>query len=152
MRQRFQRTSCGGLPGHVTPGNFFALHHHAALCGFNHIEKEKQMLNEKHECIAAIVKGCSYTSAWRKALIARWPDDPRNARAAVALDKLAEDAESLTDGQWSELQPYYSWASEAWRNGLNQTTRQAGFHFRGELSVFVKALLENLKLSSRVAA
>jgi hypothetical protein len=112
----------------------------------------KMILNDKEDCIESITKSLEHTSTWRKALIRRWPDDARNARAAKTLDRLAEDAESLTDDHWLKLQPYYSWASETWRNGLNQTARQVGFHHRaGDIEFFIKALLQNLSLSGIAA-
>ena len=90
---------------------------------------------------------------WRKAMTIRWPDDPRNVRASKLLDQLALDAADLTDTQWAMLQPYYGWTSETWRNCLNETGRQIGFFHRADnLSHFVKALVQNLSLSSGIAA
>jgi hypothetical protein len=116
-------------------------------------QKMKMKLNDKEDCIESIIKALERTSAWRKALTIRYPDDRRNGRAAKALDNLSREATKLTDEQWSELQTHYGWASEPWRNGLNQAVRQIGFHHRcGDLAVFVKVLLESLAISSRVAA
>ena len=112
----------------------------------------KMIMNDKADCIESITKSLEHTSAWRKTLIRRWPDDARNARAAKTLDRLAEGAESLTDDHWLKLQPYYSWASETWRNGVNQTARQVGFHHRaGDIEYFIKALLQNLSMSGVAA-
>lgn len=109
--------------------------------------------NDKNDCIDSMIKGCQRTSAWRKTLTVRFPDDPRNARAARALDNISREATKLTDEQWSEIKQYYGWASETWQNGLNQATRQIGFHHRaGDLAFFVKARLENLAISARVTA
>lgn len=109
--------------------------------------------NDRSDCIDSTIKVCQRTSAWRKALTIRYPEDPRNARAARALDNLSREAAKLTDDQWAEIKRYYGWASEAWQNGLNQTTRQIGFHHRcGDLATFVKVLLETLAISSRTAA
>lgn len=111
------------------------------------------MLNDKDDCIETIIKALDRASAWRKTLTARWPDDPRNGRAARALDNLSKEAPKLTDEQWSELQTHYGWASENWRNGLNQAARQVGFHHRcGDFAIFVKVLLDNFAISSRVSA
>ena len=111
--------------------------------------------DNKQDCIESISKALRRTSAWRRSLIVRWPDDLRNKRAADRLDKLAEDVASLTDAQWVELQPYHGsgWEALAWRDGLNLTARQVGFHFRaGDLDFFVRALIQNLSISSSVAA
>jgi hypothetical protein len=109
--------------------------------------------NDKNDCIDSMIKGCQRAAAWRKSLTVRFPDDPRNGRAARALDNISTEAAKLTDEQWLELKPYYGWAKETWQNGLNQATRQIGFHHRaGDLAAFVKALLDNLAISARVTA
>ncbi|MCK1459601.1 hypothetical protein IVB34_14690 [Bradyrhizobium sp. 2] len=111
------------------------------------------MLNDKNDCIESIAKTLERTSAWRKSLTARWPDDPRNARASTWLDQLAADVVDMSDAQWEDLKPYYSWASESWRNGLNQSTKQIGFYHRsGDLAFFIEALVRNLSPLSSVAA
>lgn len=111
------------------------------------------LLNTKNDCIDSIRNIARSTSAWRKSLTVRWPDDPRNAQAVTLLDQLAANAVNLTDEQWAALQPHFNWASESWRDGLNQTGRQVGFHNRnGELDYFIRALVQNLSLSQSVAA
>jgi hypothetical protein len=111
------------------------------------------MLNEKNDCIESIHSVLDRTSTWRKSLTVRWPDDPRNARAAARLDQLAADAANLTDEQWADLKSHYNWASTVWRDTLNQTARQVGFHHRsGDLDYFIKALAHNLSVSKSVAA
>ena len=106
------------------------------------------MLNQKQDCIESLTGRLKSTSAWRKATSARFPDDTRNVKAAKTLDRLAAEAINLTDAQFLELSPYFGWASEAWRNGLNQTSRQIGFfHRAGDLDVFVKILIQNLSAS-----
>lgn len=110
-------------------------------------------LNEKNDCVDSIRNAARSTSAWRNSLTVRWPDDPRNARAAAWLDQLAADVVNMTDAQWEDLKPYYSWASEIWRNGLNQSTKQVGFYHRsGDLAFFIEALVQNLPPLSSVAA
>jgi hypothetical protein len=90
----------------------------------------KMIMNDKQDCIESIARVLERTSAWRKAISVNFPDDPRNMRAAKTLDQLATDVTNLTDQQWLELKPHFSWASEAWRNGLSQAARQVGFHHR----------------------
>jgi hypothetical protein len=111
------------------------------------------LLNEKNDCVDSIRTICRSTSLWRKCLTVRWPDDPRNARASTLLDQLVGDVAKLSDEQWSALKHPYHWASEGWRDSLNQTARQVGFHHRnGDLDCFIKALLQNLSVSKSVAA
>ncbi len=110
------------------------------------------MINDKNECIESITKALEKTAAWRKLLTARWPNDPRNARANSLLCGLAAEAVNLTDAQWSELEKQYNWASETWITALNQATRQVGFYHRnGDLASFITALVNSLH-SSSVAA
>jgi hypothetical protein len=110
--------------------------------------KQKTKMNDKQDCIESLTGGLKSTSAWRKVTSARFPDDTRNVKAAKILDRLAVEAINLTDTQWIELSTYFGWASEAWRNGLNQTSRQIGFfHRTGDLDVFIKILIQNLSAS-----
>ena len=62
-------------------------------------------LNDKQDCIDSIAKVLERTAAWRKAIAVNFPDDPRNMRAAETLEKLAVDANNLSDEQWSDLIP-----------------------------------------------
>jgi hypothetical protein len=115
-------------------------------------ETEKMIL-EKQDCIASIAEALNRTSVWRKSLVVKFADDPRNASAAATLDKLAENTSRLTDEQWSELKPYFGgWASENWRKGLSQAARQVGFHHKArDLTAFVKSLVGVLSLPSVAA-
>lgn len=108
--------------------------------------------NDKFDCVDSIIKALERTSAWRKALTIRFPEDSRNGRAARALDNLSREAAKLTDEQWCELQKHYGWASETWSTALNNSVRSVGFHNRcGDLAAFVRVLLENLSITTRVA-
>jgi hypothetical protein len=116
------------------------------------IQKMK-MINDKNDCIDSIIKMLERTGAWRKAITAKFPNDPRNKKAADTLDKLADEVVGMTDEQWESLSTYYSWTSENWRNALSHTARGVGFHYRaGDLKFFVSALIQQLSLSSSVAA
>ena len=55
-------------------------------------QKMKMILSTKEDCVANITRALERTSLWRKAMTVRWPDDPRNMRAAQKLDQLALDA------------------------------------------------------------
>jgi hypothetical protein len=107
----------------------------------------KMISNDKHDCIESIVRVLERTSAWRKAITVNFPNDSRNMRAVETLDKLAIDAAGMTNEQWSDLRPYFGWASMPWRDGLSQAARQVGFHHRAkDLNSFVSALVQQLSL------
>jgi hypothetical protein len=57
-----------------------------AIRNQNMIENE----NEKIDCIDALNFGLNRTAQWRQKMATRYPPDPRNARAADCLAKLAE--------------------------------------------------------------
>jgi hypothetical protein len=111
------------------------------------------MILDKQDCIASIAEALNRTSVWRKSLVAKFADDPRNVLAAATLDKLAINISELTDEQWLELKPYFGgWASESWRKGLSQAARQVGFHHKArDLKAFVNSLIVVMALP-RVAA
>jgi hypothetical protein len=112
------------------------------------IKQKTKMINDKQDCIESLTSALKSTSAWRKVTSARFPDDTRNVKAAKILDRLAVDAINLTDTQWLALSAYFGWASQTWRNGLNQTSRQIGFcHRASDLDIFVKILIQNLSAS-----
>jgi len=108
------------------------------------------ILNDKQDCIDSIAKALERTSAWRKAIAVNFPDDTRNIRAAETLDKLAIEANDLSDDQWAALNPHFGgWASEKWRSGLSQAARLVGFRHRAkDLSIFTKVLVEQLSQSN----
>jgi hypothetical protein len=108
------------------------------------------ILNDKQDCIDSIAKALELTSAWRKAIAVNFKNDPRNMRAAETLDKLAIEANNLSDDQWSDLQPHFGgWASEKWRSSLSQAARSVGFHHRAkDFSIFTKVLVEQLSQSN----
>jgi cyclopropane fatty-acyl-phospholipid synthase-like methyltransferase len=108
-------------------------------------------LNHKTDCIESIVRTLERTAAWRKSISANF-NDPRNKRAAETLDQLAIGAAGMSDAQWEQLKNHYAWTSLAWRNGLNQATRQIGFHNRQrDFESFVTALAHEVSLVSIAA-
>jgi hypothetical protein len=112
-----------------------------------------KMINDKNDAVEYIVRVLEQKSAWRKATTARFPDDPRNKRASDRLDQLAVEAVEMTDEQYDALKPYFGWASVAFRDALSQVSRQVGFQHRGkDFGSFVKTLVSELSLSSRIAA
>jgi hypothetical protein len=108
--------------------------------------------NNKSECIDAIVRMLERTSAWRRSIAPNF-EDPRIARAADTLDKLAVDATAMSDEQFQSLEKYFAWDSLQWRNGLSLAARQIGFHNRSnDFGAFVRALVHELSLSQRAVA
>jgi hypothetical protein len=113
-----------------------------------------KMINEKNDAVEYIVRVLEQKSDWRKSLAARFPDDPRNLRSSDRLDQLAVEAAEMTDEQFAALKPYFGgWASVAFRDALSQVSRQIGFQHRAkDFESFVKTLVHELSLSSRIAA
>jgi hypothetical protein len=110
------------------------------------------ILNDKQDCIESIARILEKTSAWRRSTAAKFPDDPRNIKAAEMLDQLAIDAANLTDDQWTDLQTHFGWASQTWRDGLVQAARLIGFsHRNNSFDSFVRAVVRQLP-SQRLAA
>jgi hypothetical protein len=86
--------------------------------------------NEKIDCTDALTFGLNRTAQWREKMAVRYPSDPRNARAAECLLKLASEANELSDADWSRLAPHASWANEHWREAISQTARAVGFQHK----------------------
>jgi len=110
----------------------------------------KMILNDKQDCVESIAKVLERTAAWRKAIAVNFKNDPRNMRAVETLDKLAIDANNLSDEQWSDLRPHFGgWASEKWRSGLSEAARSVGFRHRAmDFDIFAKVLVEQLSQSN----
>ena len=106
---------------------------------------------EKIDCTDSLIFGLNRSTKWRQGMTAKYPSDPRNARAAECLAKLATDASKLTDEAWLELKPHCGWANERFCEAISQTARAMGFmHKIKDLPSFVKHLLD--VLSQPVAA
>jgi malonyl CoA-acyl carrier protein transacylase len=88
-------------------------------------EVEKMTINSKQNCISDLCASILRTASWRRALQAKYINDPRNGRAAETLFRLADEAVNLSDEQWAELQPFYSWASQTWCEAVSQTWCEA---------------------------
>jgi len=111
------------------------------------------MIDNKTDCVDCLVRSLERSSVWRRSLSAKFPDDPRNQRAAETLDTLAVQAARMTDEQFALLQPHFSWASPSWRAAVSTSCRQVGFHNRSkEFDSFARALVHELSLPSRIAA
>ena len=84
-------------------------------------------INSKQNCISDLCASILRTASWRRALQAKYINDPRNGRAAETLSRLADEAVNLSDEQWAELQPFYSWASQTWCEAVSQAARHVEF-------------------------
>jgi hypothetical protein len=99
------------------------------------IEKEKSDCTES--LFAALIK----TSLWRRKLVDQYTD-PRNARAAEQLAKLADDVSSLSNEYWEVLKPHFNSSPTRWRECLSQAARQIGFlHKKTSFPFFVRNLI-----------
>jgi hypothetical protein len=84
-------------------------------------------MNNKQNASDSISRSLARTAEWRKTLQSRFPTDPRNGRAAEKLRQFAGEAEGLTDDEWAELKPFYSWTSERWSNAVSEASRRVEF-------------------------
>jgi hypothetical protein len=57
----------------------------------------------------------------------KYPSDIRNPRAAETLERLVDEAPSLTDEQFTALAPHFNWSSERWQNALALAARHVEF-------------------------
>lgn len=84
-------------------------------------------MNQKTDCVKSLSAHLRRTASWRRSIAAKFPGDPRNVRAAEALDGLATAIMDLSDAQWCRLEEHYSWASEKWAVAVNDASRLVGF-------------------------
>jgi hypothetical protein len=69
------------------------------------------------------------TAHWRRGLASKYPDDPRNARAAARLDEFSQGDGREIDGEtWTALEPYFD--SPALPQIINEASRDVGFRHR----------------------
>ena|ERR1700681_3095276 len=101
--------------------------------------------NSKNYCIKSLSGSLKRTASWRRSLQTRYPNDPRNGRAAARLDQLASEANNLTDEAWSELQKFYAWDSWEWSDAVSATSRQVEHRNVNTLPAFTKTLVGILK-------
>ena len=82
--------------------------------------------SEKLDCSDTLTFGIHRTKLWHEKMLAKYPSDPRNGRAAECLAKLAVDAKDLSEESWLQLQPHSGWASEPFREAIIKTARMVG--------------------------
>jgi hypothetical protein len=102
----------------------------------------KMLENERLECLQSIKFGIARTARWREKIGAQYPSDTRNGRAADRLAELANGPADLSDEAWLQLQPYFDWGAEPWREAISQTSRLVEFKKKiTTLPAFVTALI-----------
>jgi hypothetical protein len=104
--------------------------------------------NSKSNCINDISASMARTAIWRRGLQAKYSNDVRNGQAADVLKRFADEINDLSDEQWLELKPYYSWSSGEWSEAVSQTSRLVGFRGANTLADFVNHLVGILSQSS----
>jgi hypothetical protein len=115
-------------------------------------EKAKMTLNDKQDCIASLNACLSRTANWRRGMQAKYPNDSRNRLAAETLDKLASEANDLTDEAWeNELKPFFNWTSQAWSDAVSQVSRMVEFRGVNTFPGFTRLLARVLSQSSVAA-
>jgi hypothetical protein len=100
------------------------------------------------ECLGCIVRALIGTSQWRQMQAVRFPDDPRNKRAAKALRHLAADASGIPADRWQQLRPLFDPADQRWRDALTQYTRDVGFRAHPHsFAEFLDGLIETMAVA-----
>jgi hypothetical protein len=94
----------------------------------------------KQDCIYDLSSSILRSEKWRRQLEVKY-HDPRNGRAAERLNQLAIEIGDLTDEQFSELKPFYSWSSPTWSEAVSQTSRLVEFRNVRTLPEFLSSLV-----------
>jgi hypothetical protein len=84
-------------------------------------------INSKQSCQDNLGGSFTRSAIWRRGLQARYPDDPRNGKAAAALDRLAAETDDLTDEAWESLKPYFNWSCGRWSDAVSLASRRVEF-------------------------
>jgi hypothetical protein len=106
--------------------------------------------NNKQNCIYDLSNSIQRSEKWRRQLEVKY-HDPRNGRAAERLNQLAAEISDLTDDQYSELKPFYSWSSPTWSEAVSATSRLVEFRNVRTLSEFLSSLVGILSQSGVAA-
>jgi len=88
------------------------------------------MLNEISDSdFDSIISGLAATATWRRGMALKWPGDPRNGRAAGALDKLAQsDSREVSPATWAAIEPHLGNLMAV--DVLSEACRECGFKTR----------------------
>lgn len=105
--------------------------------------KVKKMF-DKEDCEAAVGREISKTSRWREEMSLRYPGDPRNSKAKIALEKLAERLPEVPESEWTTLQRFDP-DSDEWRKAVSTTARRVGFlHQQPSPRYFLRTIAREL--------
>ncbi len=89
----------------------------------------------KIDCIDSLVFGLNRTAEWGKKMAIRYPSDPRNARAAECLSRLAIEAAGLSDDAWLKMQPHVRRLGKTSDGGKRSVKRRGALDFNLELKI-----------------
>jgi hypothetical protein len=98
------------------------------------------ILNNKENCTDYISASVRRSAIWRRALQSKYPD-PRNGRAADKLERLADEIYEMTDEEFSQIAPHYSWSSGAWSDAVSQVSRLVGYRGVDTVPAFISHLV-----------
>jgi hypothetical protein len=99
--------------------------------------------------LGCITRSLIGTGQWRQVQAVRFPDDPRNMRAAKALRHLAADASGIPADRWQQLRPFFGPADQRWRDALTQCTRDVGFRsYPASFAEFLDDLIDTMAVTA----
>src|ERR1700676_870104 len=111
------------------------------------------MINNKQSCIDSLCGSFTRSTIWRRGLQAKYPNDPRNGKAAETLDRLAEETNDLTDEAWLQLKAYFNLSCPRWSDAVSLASRRVEFQRNiRTLPAYVNHLAEILAEQNAVAA
>jgi hypothetical protein len=74
----------------------------------------------------SIIDSLTRSATWRRQMAQKWRGDPRNARAAIALDKLSQsDSREVTAATWAAVEPHLG--KQMTDDVLSEAGREVGF-------------------------
>jgi hypothetical protein len=77
----------------------------------------------------SIISGLAACATWRRQQAKKWPGDPRNGRAAEALDELAQSTtDQVSAATWAAVEPYLGKLMAV--DVLSEACRECGFKAR----------------------
>jgi hypothetical protein len=77
----------------------------------------------------SIISGLAAAATWRRQQATKWPGDPRNGRAAIALDTLAQaDSREVLPATWARIESHLGKAMAV--DVLSEACRECGFKAR----------------------
>jgi hypothetical protein len=81
------------------------------------------------DAFESITHRLGQTAAWRRNLARKFPDDPRNGRAAARLDSLSQsNGSDIQADTWAALEPYFE--TQKLHDAVSEAGRDVGFRSR----------------------